>query len=129
MALLVACSSPAAQPTAAPPPTKPADAAKPAAAGKPAPVSVPPGTRLSIATGGTGGVYFPLGGGLASILQKDLGVQATAEATPASVDNMRLVNERKTALVAFTLADTAYDALQCRERLTDVGPIQVRSLG
>jgi len=116
--MLTACTQPAAQPTA------------PAATPPPgARVSVPAGTPLSIATGGTGGVYFPLGGGLATMLQKHVGVQATAEVTPASVDNMRLVNDRRTDLVAFTLADTAYDALQGRERLKDVGPIQVRSLG
>src|SRR5215203_4059223 len=116
--MLTACTQPAAQPTA------------PAATPPPgARVSVPAGTPLSIATGGTCGVYFPLGGGLATMLQKHLGVQATAEVTPASVDNMRLVNDRRTDLVAFTLADTAYDALQGRERLKDVGPIQVRSLG
>jgi TRAP transporter TAXI family solute receptor len=106
--------------------------AKPAAspAGKSAAkASVPPGTRLSIATGGTGGVYFPLGGGLANMLQQHLGVTATAEVTPASVDNMKLVNDRRKDLIAFSLADTAYDAAQGRERLKDTGPIQVRSLG
>src|SRR5260221_10122052 len=35
---------------------------------------------LSIATGGTGGVYYPLGGGLANLLSKYVpGLQATAE--------------------------------------------------
>ena len=34
---------------------------------------------ISIATGGTGGVYYPLGGGLANVLSKALpGIQATA---------------------------------------------------
>src|SRR4051812_16386005 len=37
-------------------------------------------TRISIGTGGTGGVYYPLGGGLAAILSKYVpGVDATAE--------------------------------------------------
>ena len=65
--------------------------------------------RLSIATGGTGGVYYPLGGGLANVLSKALpGVEATAEVTSASVDNVKLVGAGK-ADVAFTLADTAAD--------------------
>ena len=35
--------------------------------------------RLSISTGGTGGVYYPLGGGLAALLSKHVpGVDATA---------------------------------------------------
>jgi len=37
-------------------------------------------TKLSIGTGGTGGVYYPLGGGMANVLSKYLpSVQATAE--------------------------------------------------
>ena len=47
--------------------------------------SAAPVTRLAIATGGTGGVYFPLGGGLASLLSRNIsGITATAEVTPAS---------------------------------------------
>jgi len=65
--------------------------------------------RLSIATGGTGGVYYPLGGGLAAVLSKNLpGVEATAEVTSASVDNVKLVGAGK-ADIAFCLGDTAYD--------------------
>ena len=67
--------------------------------------------RLSIATGGTGGVYYPLGGALANVLGKALpGVDATAEVTSASVDNIKLVGAGK-ADVAFTLGDTAADGL------------------
>lgn len=66
--------------------------------------------RISIATGGTGGVYFVLGGGLARLISQHIqGVQATAEVTSASVDNMRLIGARR-ADIAFTLNDTAYDA-------------------
>ena len=65
--------------------------------------------RLSIATGGTGGVYYPLGGGLANVLSYTLpDVEATAEVTSASVDNIKLVGAGK-ADIAFTLADTAAD--------------------
>ena len=56
-------------------------------------------TRISIATGGTGGVYYPLGGGLAAMISKHLpGVEATAEVTTASVDNMKLLHADKVAL-------------------------------
>src|SRR5256885_17263915 len=48
--------------------------------------------RLSIATGGTGGGYYPLGGGLANVLSKGLpAVEATAEGASASGDNIKLV--------------------------------------
>ncbi len=73
------------------------------------------GDRLSIATGGTGGVYFVYGGALADqITQNVEGVEATAEATSASVDNMQLIGDESSDL-AFSLADTAADALEGRE--------------
>jgi TRAP transporter TAXI family solute receptor len=69
-------------------------------------------TRLSIATGGTGGVYYPLGGGLAALISKHLpGVEATAEVTTASVDNMKLLHADRIAL-ALTQPDIAWDAYQ-----------------
>src|SRR3990172_8612909 len=69
-------------------------------------------TRLSILTGGTGGVYYPLGGGMAALISKYLqGVEATAEVTTASVDNMKFIHTGKAAL-ALTLPDTALDAYE-----------------
>jgi uncharacterized protein len=54
---------------------------------------------ISIATGGTGGVYYPLGGGLANVLSKTLpGIQATAEVTGGSVDNLKLINSGNSEL-------------------------------
>src|SRR5690606_32663645 len=45
---------------------------------------------ISIGTGGTGGVYYPMGGGLANVLSKSIpGLQATAEVTGGSVDNLK----------------------------------------
>src|ERR671937_3097039 len=62
---------------------------------------------IAIATGGTGGIYYPLGGGLANILSKALpGVEATAEVTSASVDNVKLVAAGRADL-AFVQADAA----------------------
>jgi TRAP transporter TAXI family solute receptor len=74
------------------------------------PLSASAQVKISIATGGTGGVYYPLGGGIANVLSKHVpGMQATAEVTGASVENMKLVGARK-ADVGFTMADTAWDA-------------------
>ena len=70
--------------------------------------------RLSIATGGTGGVYYPYGGGIAKILSENLdGVQATAEVTAASVDNLKFLSDGRSD-IAFTMADTADDAVRAR---------------
>ena len=52
--------------------------------------------NLSIATGGTGGVYYPLGGGMAAVLSKNVpGMQATAEVTGGSVANLQLIGTGK----------------------------------
>jgi TRAP transporter TAXI family solute receptor len=68
------------------------------------------GKNLSIVTGGTGGVYYPLGGGLANLLSKYVpGWQATAEVTGGSVDNLKLIGAKR-ADIAFTMADAALDA-------------------
>ena len=67
--------------------------------------------RLSIVTGGTGGVYFPLGGGLADLISENVeGYSATAEETNASVDNMNLIGSGDSD-IAFVLGDTASDAV------------------
>ena len=66
--------------------------------------------QLSIATGGTGGVYYPIGGGFAEKNNNHIdGAQATAEVTGASVENMGLIM-RGDADLALVLADTAYQA-------------------
>ncbi len=84
------------------------------------------GGRLSIATGGTSGVYYVYGGGLANVISKNLpGTAATAEATSASVDNMRLIDAKRSNL-AFVLADTATDAVRGRESFT--APVKAAAL-
>jgi uncharacterized protein len=68
--------------------------------------------RLSIATGNTTGVYYILGGGIAQVLTDNVeGVEATAEATNASAENIRLVCAGESD-IGFTLADTATDAVK-----------------
>ncbi|WP_425075079.1 TAXI family TRAP transporter solute-binding subunit [Sagittula sp. S175] len=66
--------------------------------------------QLSIATGGTGGVYYPMGGGLAEIINTHIdGYSATAEVTGASVENMGLIATGDADL-AIGLADTVAQA-------------------
>jgi TRAP transporter TAXI family solute receptor len=80
--------------------------------------------RLSIATGGTSGVYYVYGGALARVLTRDLpGVEATAEVTAASVENLAFVADGSADL-AFTLADTAYDAARGRGRFREPQPVR-----
>jgi len=79
--------------------------------------------RLSIATGGTGGVYYPLGGGMANIISKYIPyAEATAEVTTASVDNCLLVGGRKAEL-ALIMADVGWDAYQGKGKFKEKVPL------
>ncbi|MGD8960825.1 MAG: TAXI family TRAP transporter solute-binding subunit [Desulfobacteraceae bacterium] len=62
---------------------------------------------ISIGTGGTGGVYYPLGGGIAEVWSKHVpGVQAVAEVTGASVENVKLAHKGET-VVGMVMGDVA----------------------
>jgi TRAP transporter TAXI family solute receptor len=83
--------------------------------------------RLSIATGGTGGIYYPYGGGIAKIISANLpDVEATAEVTAASVDNLKFLRDGK-ADIAFTLADALADAISGRDAF-EGSQVPVRAL-
>src|SRR5688572_30997996 len=72
--------------------------------------------NLSIATGGTGGVYYPLGGGMANILSKYVpGMQATAEVTGGSVANLQLIATGK-PYIALSMTDAALDAYKGEDK-------------
>ncbi len=72
--------------------------------------------NISIATGGTGGVYYPMGGGIAAVLSKHVpGMQATAEVTGGSVDNLKLINSGK-PYVGFSMTDAAQDAARGEDK-------------
>lgn len=82
---------------------------------------------ISIGTGGTGGVYYPLGGGLANVLSKALpGIQATAEVTGGSVDNLKLIGAGKSE-IGFSMADAALDAFQGEDKFKGA-KVPVRTL-
>jgi TRAP transporter TAXI family solute receptor len=84
--------------------------------------------RLSIATGGTGGVFYPYGGGLARVLSKHVpGLQATAEVTGGSVDNVKLITAGDADL-GFSTIDSAIDAVQGVGPYADTGPQKIATL-
>jgi TRAP transporter TAXI family solute receptor len=75
---------------------------------------------ISIGTGGTGGVYYPLGSAVANVLSKSLpNVIATAEVTGGSVDNLKLIGAGQSEL-GFTMADVALDAMQGQEKFKSI---------
>jgi TRAP transporter TAXI family solute receptor len=83
--------------------------------------------NFSIGTGGTGGVYYPLGGGLASLLTKYVpGWSATAEVTGGSVDNLKLLGAGKNE-IALSMVDVGLDAIKGQDKFKG-NPIAVRTL-
>lgn len=65
---------------------------------------------INIATGGTAGTYYPLGGAIAEILNKNIsGVSASAQSTGASVANVNMLKDGSVDL-AFVQNDIAYYA-------------------
>jgi TRAP transporter TAXI family solute receptor len=83
--------------------------------------------NLSIATGGTGGVYYPLGGGMANVLSKTVpGLTATAEVTGGSVDNLKLIGTGK-PYIALSMTDAALDAYKGEDKFKSA-KVDVRTL-
>jgi len=83
--------------------------------------------NIAIATGGTGGVYYPLGGGMANILTKYVpNAAATARVTGGSVDNLKLIGSKQSE-VALVMVDAALDALKGDDKFKG-NPVAVRTL-
>ncbi len=81
--------------------------------------------RISIATGGTGGVYYPYGGAIASVASKYIsGVDATAEVTAAAVDNLKLVGAGEADL-GYAYPDLSYDAMEGKAPFKSKLPIRM----
>ncbi|MBI4788192.1 MAG: TAXI family TRAP transporter solute-binding subunit [Chloroflexi bacterium] len=129
---------PTVAPTTVPAATKAPEATKapvattaPTTAPTAAPVAVPTlsGTRrLSVGTGAVGGVFYVYGGGIASVLSKNInGTQLTAESTAGSVDNLKLLNAKKGDL-ALAFSDTSYEALKGEGNFKALGSTPVKAL-
>ena len=83
--------------------------------------------QFSIGTGDPGGVYFPLGGAVASVLTKALpDLHATVEVTGGSVDNIKLIATGESEL-GFTMADAADDAMRGHDKFKN-NKVDLRTL-
>jgi hypothetical protein len=81
-----------------------------------------------VATGGTGGVYYPYGGGVAKVISENVSnVEVTAEVTGGSVDNLKLMRDARVD-IAFTLADTLDDAYKGQGSFAQFGKVPARAL-
>jgi len=92
-----------------------------------APASAQTTRRISIATGGTGGAYYPIGGGIANLISQFIaGTEATAEVTGGGVDNIRLIRNGR-ADIGFANAGIVLDALNGQDRFAG-GAVPLRTL-
>jgi TRAP transporter TAXI family solute receptor len=84
--------------------------------------------RLSIATGPIGGTYYVYGGGLASVISRHVpNVEATAELTSASVDNLKFLRMGRADL-ALVVGTSLYEAYTGTEAFRDLGRVPVQAL-
>jgi TRAP transporter TAXI family solute receptor len=85
-------------------------------------------TQMILATGGTAGTYYPLGGAMAQIFNKNANVNVTAQATGASIENLRLVNKKdaELAMVQSDMMDYAFNGKEAfKEKLTNISGIAI----
>lgn len=85
---------------------------------------------VNILTGGTSGVYYPLGVAISKLVgEKVPGARPSVQATKASVENLNLIEQGK-GEVAFTLADSLADGASGKEEAGFKAPLtKVRALG
>jgi uncharacterized protein len=72
-------------------------------------------TNLILATGGTSGTYYPFGGAIAQIFNTKIeNMNVTAQATGASVENLKLIGKKEAelAIVQNDMTDYAYNGLE-----------------
>src|SRR3979490_3136680 len=82
---------------------------------------------IAIGTGGTGGVYYPLGGGLAHLLSTySRGYHVTPEVTGGSVDNLKLIGSGQSE-IGFSMVDAALDAFKGEDKFRG-SKVPVRTL-
>lgn len=77
---------------------------------------------LTLASGSPGGVYYPLGGGMAVVIQKTTDLRCAAESTGASVENSRLVGARESDM-GMVMGSIAYKATQRLEPFKEKLPL------
>lgn len=79
--------------------------------------------QVTIATGNSTGVYYVMGGGIASVLEDKTELRASAAETGASVQNIEQLVAGDYD-IAFSLADTAADAVDGRGAFSEPQPVE-----
>ena len=88
-----------------------------------APLASAADTFVNVLTGGTSGVYYPLGVALANVIGKAMpSVKTSVQATKASVENLNLLQAGR-GEIAFTLGDSLSDAWKGNEEAGFKAPL------
>lgn len=83
---------------------------------------------LNIATGGTAGTYYPIGGAMAEILNKEIpGMNASAQSTGATVANINMLKDNSVDL-AIVQNDITYYAVNGTEMFKDKKVDNIRGI-
>lgn len=85
-------------------------------------------SSLILATGGTAGTYYPLGGGIANLITEKVSTNTTAQVTGAAVENMRLISNGEVDL-AFAQGDIADYAVNGTEMFKDGAVKNLNAVG
>jgi TRAP transporter TAXI family solute receptor len=87
------------------------------------PVAVQAQERITIGTGGTAGLFYVIGAGMAEVINKHLpGVTARAEVTGASVENVRRVAAGQQT-IGFSSSSTLYEAKKGEKAFQSPQPV------
>jgi TRAP transporter TAXI family solute receptor len=78
---------------------------------------------ITIATGGSSGPYFTIGGAIAKLMKDKLGYNASVQSTGASVENINLLRTNR-ADIAFVMSDTLQFAVTGNESFKATGPVK-----
>ncbi|SDI05139.1 TAXI family TRAP transporter solute-binding subunit [Alteribacillus bidgolensis] len=82
---------------------------------------------ITIATGGTSGVYYPIGGAISNLLEEEIGSDASVQSTGASVENINLIDTDRTEL-AIVMADAVSQANEGTGPFEENGAIDLTAI-
>lgn len=85
-------------------------------------------TKITFSTGGTGGTYYPFGGGIAKVVnESDIGMDVTVATSGASVENARLLGSKEVEL-GLVEASVGYYAYEGKEMFEDDQAKNIRGI-
>lgn len=78
--------------------------------------------QLSVGGAGTAGTFYIMAAGISDVISKQLGINSVAEVTGGSVENLKLIGDKKIEL-GVTQVDVAQNALKGLEQFDKITPV------